>query len=545
MTQDSINATALAFLHSKQPMVNICYVYDDDSNPTQIDYQTLIANAKGADPFNLPDPGSPGFQTLVENLYNAGFMFGFHAAMGLPDGFAVPSLPDVVTLGPTAADPVQYRLLCKNFLLVEVKKAPGRAAVLGSYAQPKGPEGAPWVFTYDVKLVDKPVADNAAFIASAAFGNLPAPTQAKLTGAPNDFTIRQLLFDFANAACSDRPQISGVKNPKLLELLYEDFSIKYFAEMAGAGAAVVAVTPASGDPLSSLQTEFSINHNAADPKLATLNYLCATAGHALPVSKPFSWEWVDAAEANSFDGVCAMNRHLFVNSLQSHLGSYVDSNKWLPDPIYVEVGLVTYGALFGIVPRNHTWPPGKTPPGLAIDVETLTAPPTGELLLHWQFGAHQEYDYLSGTSWNLGRTSFDLSVSCSGNVLTVTQHAVVYCKLVMVTFFRREWNLVDLTITDTFTLAVDHSGALVAQRSSTQTDNSASISHESLVPDLKDRFERAQAAAKGSLQAAMVDVPLSLIDNVIFPGGKGFLFKDVRFSDHQDLIAHVTYADPS
>lgn len=30
----------------------------------------------------------------------------------------------------------------------------------------------------------------------------------------------------------------------------------------------------------------------------------------------------------------------------------------------------------------------------------------------------------------------------------------------------------------------------------------------------------------------------------VFPGGKTFAFKDVYFSDHQDLVAHVTYVDP-
>jgi len=30
----------------------------------------------------------------------------------------------------------------------------------------------------------------------------------------------------------------------------------------------------------------------------------------------------------------------------------------------------------------------------------------------------------------------------------------------------------------------------------------------------------------------------------VFPGGKTFLFKDINFSDYQDLVAHVIYVDP-
>lgn len=544
VTQDSICSTALAFLHARQPVVNVCYVYDDDSNPVQIDYQALLTKTKGADPFAMPAATDPGYQAEVENLYNAGFMFGFSAALGLPEGFPVAQLPPIVTLGATAADPVAYRLLCRTFVLVEIRKAPGRDAIFTSYAQPKGPSGEPWVFTYQVNLVDRAVADNGAFVRTPGFDNLPAQIQAKLTAKPNDFTIRQLLYDFTRAACTARPQISGVKNAKLLELLYEDFSATYFAALAGADAAIVAVTPKASDPFAGLHTSFSVNALPSSPAVATLNYLCTTAEHPLPPPRPFGWTWVNPPESDSFDGVCAMNRNLFVAALKSHLDPYVESNKWLPNPIFIEVYFTTYDARFGIVDRHYTWPEGKRPP-IEVTVEKVDAPPTGALLLHYQFGAQQEYDYLSGTSWMLGRTSFDLTVTGAGNTVTVTQHALVSCKLVMVTFDRHEWNLVDLTLTDTFTLAVDHQGDLVAHRTSTTVDHSASIGGDFAVPDLKQRFEQAQTAAKGRVQSALIDLPLSLVDDVIFPGGKGFLFSDVRFSDHQDLVAHLTYADPS
>ena len=314
--------------------------------------------------------------------------------------------------------------------------------------------------------------------------------------------------------------------------------------MQGAGPPAIALLPRSDDPFANLQTAFSINPDPGHPQLACLNYLCTSAGHKSPAPKSFSWTWVDPPEADAFDGVCVMNRDQLVGHLRGQLNDYVEHNKWLPDPIYVEVGLTTYDAQFGVTARNRDWH-GNPPDNLKIVAESVTAPPSGSLLLDWQFQTRREYDYLGGSSWMLGETAFELKVTCDGNRLIVEQHALVYCKLVMVTFDRHEWNLVDLTLTDTFTLSAQHDGTLTANRASSTSDKSATIEGDFAVPDLKSRFERVQAQVKGYVTKTMVDIPLSLLGDVIFPGGRAFLFKAVTFSDHQDLIAHITYADPN
>jgi hypothetical protein len=38
---------------------------------------------------------------------------------------------------------------------------------------------------------------------------------------------------------------------------------------------------------------------------------------------------------------------------------------------------------------------------------------------------------------------------------------------------------------------------------------------------------------------------LTVVQDFVFPGGRTFAFKTVGFSNHQDLVAHITYADPS
>jgi len=79
-----------------------------------------------------------------------------------------------------------------------------------------------------------------------------------------------------------------------------------------------------------------------------LNYLCVTAGRPLPAPKSFPWNWVEPSEADAFDGVCVMNRDQLVRHLVAQLGGYVEQNKWLPDPVIVEVYLATAEYDFGI-----------------------------------------------------------------------------------------------------------------------------------------------------------------------------------------------------
>jgi hypothetical protein len=40
-------------------------------------------------------------------------------------------------------------------------------------------------------------------------------------------------------------------------------------------------------------------------------------------------------------------------------------------------------------------------------------------------------------------------------------------------------------------------------------------------------------------------IPAATIKSFVFPGGRVFAFKDVRFSSHQDLVAEITYVTPT
>ena len=542
VTQDSIDAAAQAFLHTRQPMVSVVYVYDDNGDPKRMDYAAFKKAAGGTDPFAVPAAG-PDRDAAVKLLDQAGLMFGFQAAMGLPLGFEPAKLPPIVTLGATAGDPVTYRMLCRTFTLVELKQIPHKPPVYVSYAQPVGPAGEPWVFSYALKLVQKPVTDVQKFLTSPTFQALPATAQDRVAKNPGGFSIQQLLIDFAEDACTVRPEITGVSG-LLREKLYADFGIEYFTEMQAAGPPMIALVPTGTDPLANLQTEFSVNANPTDPELACLNYLCTTADHPLPPAKPFDWTWVERSEAGDYDGICVVSRRQLANHLRAQLADHVEHNKWVPNPVVVKVWVTEYLADFGVSAASIDWH-GDPPANLEILDNSFAAPDGGELVLHWLYKTRREDDWLSGSSWMRGETTFELKVTFSGNQIIVEQHALVYCKLVMVSFWRDEWNLVDLTLTDTFTLSTSRDGKLIAEQKTNTVDNASTVNPAKLVPDLVQRFGTLQKNVKAWVTSAMVDIPLAVLDNVVLPGGRGFLFKQVSFSDHQDLIAHITYADPA
>lgn len=114
------------------------------------------------------------------------------------------------------------------------------------------------------------------------------------------------------------------------------------------------------------------------------------------------------------------------------------------------------------------------------------------------------------------------------------------------------FNLLDLTISDIYTLSVDEFGVLNAIKSpSSHTDDKSDI-----LPIRPPGSEDTQfyfllryiSTTKSKVSGWMIDNLNSLnIDNLknfIFPGGKVFTYKSVKFSEHGDLECLITYVDP-
>ena len=62
---------------------------------------------------------------------------------------------------------------------------------------------------------------------------------------------------------------------------------------------------------------------------------------------------------------------------------------------------------------------------------------------------------------------------------------------------------------------------------------------------INDVVTRVKKWIDDSVKPNFTNIPLSLMTSFVFPAGRAVVFKDVFFSDYLDLVAHITYADPS
>jgi hypothetical protein len=109
--------------------------------------------------------------------------------------------------------------------------------------------------------------------------------------------------------------------------------------------------------------------------------------------------------------------------------------------------------------------------------------------------------------------------------------------------------VVDKQITDTYTIGVNNEGQIVAALQSSKTaDNSQKPGVSGFLDfftDVNEFFNAVELWAQACTETSLTDVPVSFVQSFIFPGGATFSFADAGFSDDQDLVSHITYADVS
>ena len=545
-TQASINATMDEFINGANlPEVTMCYIVDENGNPQIIDYNTLVANAKGTDPFSVPN-GETVTSQDVQNLSDAYFLYAFRAQIGLPQGYAPltpggPSLPDVVTLGGNTAS-VTYNLMCSEFTVVEANYGPRG---ITSWLNQSQPSGAAWLFTSQVDL---------RLAGTSDYSTLPPAVQEAIKNiGGNAFGVQQLLFDLDNAALESVPVISGVTaGTPLYNCLQSAFLGAYFTTLQTNGQPVLSysVTQTTPPPTTLTLTDLNMevnpfvgangqavtNPTQQQQDLTTLCYLCAANGNTLPPATPFTWNWIEESDASSFNGVIAINRNTFAKYIESQLYSYVSENC---------MATSTRVWLSGFLDAKCNWEgsfaAGQTP--------TVNYPATGPMVLEFTYSSSSSDE--AGLDGDMGQmsldSSFDVTVTCSGNTIVVSQHLVLYLRIQSLQS-ATSGNIFDQTITDTYTLAIGQSGELTSVKTSVPVDNSQKLSANwfiNLFTSLNDLVKNFENWGAGFVGSNFESIPLTFVQNFYFPGGNTFAFDDVVFSDNQDLVSHITYVQPS
>src|SRR4051794_37642536 len=239
VTQASVNATLEQLLAGLEaPEVTLCFVFEDDGEGGDkivlADYEKVVVEAQGSDPFLVPAGADPATDAGLINLANANFAGAVRARLGLPD-LPPTSIPPILTLLDGTNAPARFNLLCADFQVVGLHYgARGRASWINA-SQPGG-TGSPWYFSATVNLNRGPV-DPAAEVPDAVRERISA-----LQSDPtNAFTVQKLFLDLDTAILESAPVISGIPaGLPVWNLITETFMDSYLTQLRQKGDPVLS-----------------------------------------------------------------------------------------------------------------------------------------------------------------------------------------------------------------------------------------------------------------------------------------------------------------
>lgn len=478
---------------------------------------------------------------------------GLKLKVGLPPGVMPKAMPPIVDLG-SSANNVTFNLFCSEFQIIQNNPSSGFGGT-GSWNVWSQPSGAPWYFSTTVNLVYKDL-DNT--LNTPYSNNHPQEKQALLKQLQNissgTFSLQQLLFDFDTAALQSVPTIAGLgPSSNAALILTKSFVNRYFASVREHGEPVLSVHAVANAPdgsslrLTGMERDvgqFVDGNGVAVPnptpeqkQVVTLDYLCAANSNPLPGAASFDFNWVDPADVGNESGVIAVNRKTLANYYANILIGQVKSHclkAWTTVKVWPG-GTAEYKAM--VSPNNNSQKTTISQSGseaFTISYESIADASDKAGLTYGELDLH---------------SSFTCKVSFSGNTITVVQRLCLWLK-VQWDLTHTEGNIVDKTLTDTYTLSAGQNGQIQAKLTSSmpayysQNINLDAFSNffvdlNSVISSVKNR------CVTNFTSIDLQDIPANAIQNFFFPGAKVFRYTDVQFSENQDLVMPITYAKPS
>lgn len=548
-TQASINSGLKEYLNaSNQPETIICFLADINGLPTiQKTLSELKAETGGINPFDIPD-GTTDDDPRITTLTNKRFMVGLKIKMGLPPGVLPKDVPSIVDLG-ASANNVSFNLFCSE--LVIIQNVPSGGFVNnGRWNVWTQPSGTPWYFKSTVNLL---YSDLKAELDTLYFNNHPAQKQALLNKLKNletgAFSLQQLLFDLDNAELQSIPTIEGMDSGSSAEsVLTRSFINIYSKNMKTYGSPVLSVRAVTNSPdesslrLTGMEREVNQfvdergvviqNPTAAQKEVVTLDYLCAANNNHLNVASSFDFNWVDPTDVDNVSGVISINRNTLAKYYQKLLMQHAKQSCLKAWTTVKTDGGGAWNGEFSLTG-------GQTP------LRSEIYPPGSLLVLEIGYGSSSDYSkpwgLLGYMKFNL-ETSYSCTVKFSGNSITIVQKMIIFCKLQDVTRVAKG-TIVDKTITDTITLSIGQNGRIVAtSKPAVSNDDSGKIQDEGTFAPIIEKLEK---FADKLVSTHFTGIPASDIQDFVFPGANVFAYKNVHFSEHQDLVSDITYVSTS
>ncbi len=548
-TQQSINKVIKRFLaeNGDQPVTNLAFVATSSTDEYSLtDYESIMANAKETDPgftdpFAIADGTDPAGSAAIQALAKQKFTAAVRLQLGLPKGMGTENAPTFVEL-PTRNGPVTFNMLCAQFQVVIYNPGTGFDPT-PTWHNISQPDDTGWVYSALVDL-------NLTTVPASRYGDLPASVQREIKNLSGSaFSVQQLLFDFTNATLSaSTPTLSGLPG-KFKTTLNTLIVTDYFKALQAKGEPVVGVAVRRSTPsVSSLDiTDLNFmvnpyigsggvpqpNPTADEQAVASLNYLCATNGASLPGANTFTWNWLDQQQAGQYDGVVAINRDALANFFRQQLTGFAAANCF-----NASVNVSLHGFLDTEVRYSWSMSRGQSP--------TVTTPASGAMVLSLTHASSSSDQ--AGLDGDMGRMtlspSYTMTVTFSGDTIVIYQHLKVYL-YVRSLATSASGNIIDKTITDTYTISVNADGRLsVSAPAVSRTDHSETPGTSGFLnffTGLNSIIDDVKNWADDFVPTQFNDIPVSVAQSFVFPGGNSFAFKSASFSDDQDLVSLISY----
>jgi hypothetical protein len=270
---------------------------------------------------------------------------------------------------------------------------------------------------------------------------------------------------------------------------------------------------------------------ATQSQLTTLNYLCAVSKNTLPPPVCFNWNWISESD-QSYHGKVSINRNRIQDWLDPYLRQPAQSHRFIPlVTAYHRNGDLTY------LNVGFTVKPNQPP--------KVEKPDSGNAVLRYSFDSHSEDDDAAGSAEI--KNKYTMTAEIAGKAIVVTQNIWVWY-YIRAGAISNSRVIIDTTRTDTYPLAINASGGLVVGDSEepkigNKADGSSNSTAE-LFSHVNNVARDIIAKVKDLETVKLQGVKVETLRDYIFPGGKTFAYKEVGFSEFQDLVASITYVDP-
>ncbi|GFF98657.1 gamma-glutamyltranspeptidase periplasmic precursor [Aspergillus udagawae] len=500
--------------------------------------EEALKKTHGVDPLDPAQcPGTmPTDDSKYLTLYNAGFAFACDFTLGLPLGMTGDKLPQPCIILCEETDKIVLSVFFSEVTIVQARNDSGGKL----WARSSQQRGTPWYITIKLNIAQEPlpsIKDDPYF---KRHPDAAEEIQNRVRQGGNlTPAFRQVVLNWNNS------QVIGAESQGTPDGTVGNVrsALSYAAgKLDGAGLAPLCVLAAKsnlseGIPLIT-SCDWRVTPYPGDAGVSTLDILCMIDGHSLP-GRPhpdFDWHWMQPGDIEQkIHGVSSINGTVIANIIRTECWDKIaktfcavfkcDLNDY-PTMAILSSDPVPGEAVVQPLPS----------PGVLLRVEYATQDDASH------GSAKLEVDYL-----------YTLEVTCSpksSTVLTVSQDV----KALLTFTYDSHASISKITAwnEDSYALSVNSKGDLDTEwiPGRPESPKLDFVPHGSWPYDFKAAAEACatvffQDTFKPKIGDRVLDVlPLSKLNNFVFPGGQVYSFKNPSVSKYSDLLCGLTYRPP-